>query len=210
MDDIIKENENYRVRLELDECPEKPYDDGATPILSREFRGYYGSRWEAVNKQGEPYANALNELAGRIRRELEEETIARYLRIFHGAYSVEWDSSEDFRYVAFDTTEWREEMGLTEEHMTTSNIDRSTLAEGSLEEVIAWATGDVYGVIEERKLNRHTVTVYTDPVSGDEVRKSDTSGEYWETEEAVWGYYGRKWAEQAATEAFDAQVNRQK
>lgn len=200
--DIVKENENYRVRLELDEYPEKPYDDGATPILYREFK-YYGARWEAFNKQGEDLVDELNALCGRVRREDEEEVIERYLRIFHGAYSVVFDSSEENRYISFDTAAWREEMGLTDEHLDRNpDIKRDELAEGSLKEVMAWAEGDVYGVIEERRLNRHTVTVYTDPVSGDEVRKSDTEGEYWETVESVWGYYGRKWAEQAAEEAF--------
>ncbi|QFG12151.1 Hypothetical Protein OBI_RACECAR_312 [Arthrobacter phage Racecar] len=207
--DIIKQNDNYRVRLELDEYPEKPYDDGATPILSREFGNYYGSRWEAVNKQGEDLADELNALAGRIQRELEEEVIERYLRIFHGAYSVTFDSSENCRYVSFDTADWREKMGLTDEYMEKVGkdvLDPSTLSEGSLKEVMAWANGDVYGIIVEKLLI--TFKSYHDPETNASVKEED--GEEWvEVEDgSVWGFYGREYAEEEAVRMFDAEVQR--
>jgi hypothetical protein len=202
--DIIGETDTYRVRLELDEYPEKPYDEGATPILSREFRGY-GARWEAFNEAGEDYAYILN----RVRDEVpgdEEENIERFLRIFHGAYSVTFDSSEYNRYVSFDTAEWREKMGLTDEYMESvgkDTLDPSKLSEGSLTEVLAWAEGDVYGIIEEKKLNRKSETVYTNPATGEEVRTEETDEEVWEVEESVWGYYGRKYAEEEAKSIFE-------
>ncbi|QFG12780.1 hypothetical protein PBI_MIMI_307 [Arthrobacter phage Mimi] len=203
-EDIVKENDNYRVKLVLDEYPEKPYDEGATPILSREFRGY-GSTWEEFNDAADGFAALLNRVWNEVPGD-GEENIERYLRIFHGAYSVTWDSSEYNRYVSFDTAEWREKVGLTDEYMEKvgkDTLDPSTLSEGSLKEVIAWAEGEVYGIIEERKLNRTVTKVYKDPKTGEEVKREESEGEYWETEEAVWGYYGRDYAEEEAKSIFE-------
>lgn len=199
--DIIKESDNYRVRLELDEYPEKPYDEGATPILSREFRGYR-STWEAFNEAGEEYVHIINRIAEELPGDVEEN-IERFLRIFCGTYSVTWDSSEYNRYVSFDTAAWREKMGLTDEYLERSTIERDKLSEGSLTEVMAWAEGDVYGIIEERKLNRQSTTVYTDPETGEEERTEADSGPVWDVVEAVWGFYGRKYAVEEAEGIFD-------
>lgn len=195
--DIVKENDNYRVRLEYDDSGEKPYDEGAVPILSRGFRGY-GARWEAVNDQAEGLTGLLNELWQRF----DEEQVERFLRIFLGAYSVEWESSDNCRYLAFDTAEWREKVGITDEWLNReSDIkqDRSKLAEGSLTEILAWANGEVYGWILERKLT--TYTTYKDPTTGETVR--ETESEDWEQVESCWGYYGDEYAREAATEEFD-------
>jgi hypothetical protein len=203
--DIIKENENYRVRLELDEYPEKPYDEGATPILFREFRSYGSSRWEGFNEAGEAYANALNRIWNEVPGD-EEENIERYLRLFHGTYSITWDSSEYNRYVSFDTTVWRERVGLTDEWLESNTLDRQTLSEGSLTEVMAWANGDVYGYIVERRVN--TVTQRTDYATGEPLEPVEFD-EWVDVEDgSCWGFYGRKWAEESAIEAFDAEVNR--
>jgi hypothetical protein len=205
--DIIKENENYRVRLVLDEYPEKPYDEGATPILSREFHGY-GARWEAFNEAGEGFAHALNELFDRFGRQDGEEVVERYLRIFHGAYSVTWDSSEYNRYVSFDTAEWREKVGLTDEWLNAHSTERDKLSEGSLKEVMAWANGDVYGYIVEKKLS--TYKTYTDPQTLEVVTEEEDE-EWVEVEDgSCYGFYGREWAEESAVDAFEAEVNRQK
>jgi hypothetical protein len=197
--DIVKENDNFRVRLEIDQSPEKPYDEGAVPILSREHR--WGT-FDAVNDQAEEYVSLINALYDRF----DEDVIERFIRIFLGAYSVMWDSSSNCRYLAFDTTAWREKVGLTEEWLNSTDNDRSKLAEGSLQEIMAWAEGEVYGYIVEKKFS--TVTRYIDPVTHFEV--NETEDEEWiEVEDgSVWGHYGRKWAEESATEAFDAEVKR--
>ena len=187
--DIVKENDTYRVRLEREDYAEKPYDDGATPILSREHR--YG-RWEAVNSQAEEFTGLLNELYDRF----EEDVIERFIRIFLGAYSVEWDSSSNCRYLAFDTTAWREHHGLTDEYMSgVDAIDPTKLAEGSLEEIIAWADGEVYGYILEKK--KPWTKVYED-------EDEDEAGFDWEVVESCWGFYGEKYAREEAESVFDA------
>lgn len=208
MDDynIVKENDNYRVRLEHDESGQKPYDEGATPILSREFRSYGSRRWEAVNDAGEDFTGILNEIYQRF--EDEEAIIERFAKIFLGAYSVEFDSSENNRYVSFDTAEWREKVGLTDEWLSTSDLDRTKLAEGSLTEIISWANGEVYGYIVEKKFS--TVTTYIDPESGEEVREEEDE-EWIEVEDgSCWGFYGYDYAKEEAEGAFDSEVERSK
>lgn len=194
--DIIKESDNLRVSLVHDESGEKPYDESATPILSREFRGY-NSRFEAVNEAGEDFADTLNEILHRF--DDPETVIERYLRIFHGAYSVLWDSSEYNRYVSFDTAAWRETHGLTDEYMDRVELDRSKLAEGSLSEMMSWANGEVYGYILERRVL--TFTVYTDPVTGDEIRQS--TGHEWHEVESCYGFFGYDYAKSEAEGEFD-------
>jgi hypothetical protein len=51
----------------------------------------------------------------------------------------------------------------------------------------------------ERRLN--VSKVFTDPVTGDEVRSS--SGEVWDTVDSCFGFFGYDVAKEAAEEAFD-------
>jgi len=197
--ETLKENDNFRVRLVNDESGEKPYDEGAVPILSREFRDYRG-RFEAVNAQAEDLEEVITDAFNRLNR--DSDVLARYLRIFYGAYSVMEDSSDNCAYLAFDTAAWRTEHELTDEYLDahTDVLDRKTLAQGSLNEVMAWANGEVYGYIVEKKFQ--TFTRYIDPVTGLEVRDED--GEEWIESDSCWGFYGYDVAKEAAEEAFEA------
>lgn len=193
--DIIEENDNFRARLEYDDSADKPYDEGAVPILSREF-GRYGNRFTAVNDEGEAFADLVTEAWNRLNR--DDDVLARYLRIFYGAESVLWDSSSNYAYLAFDTAAWRTEHGLTYEWLDEHGMDRQTLAEGSLKEVMAWANGEVFGYIVERRVK--TSMVRTDAVTGDVL--GTVEGEAWEEVDSCWGFYGREYAEEVAKEAF--------
>jgi hypothetical protein len=168
------------------------------PILSRDL-SYYRGAFEAVNEQAKPYEEVVTEAWNRLNR--DSDVLARFLRIFYGAYSIMEDSSSYCAYIAFDTAEWRETHGLTDEYLDAHPdvLDRQTLAEGSLSEVMAWANGEVYGYTVERRLN--VSKVFTDPVTGDEVRSS--SGEVWDTVDSCFGFYGYDVAKEAAEEAFD-------
>lgn len=194
--DIVKENDSYRVRLEHDDSGEKPYDESAVPILAHYWRGS-GYRFEAVNDAGKEFEDLISELYNRF--DNHEEVIERFLKIFLGAYSVEWDSSQEARYLAFDTAAWRAHVGLTDEWLDAHTMERGKLAEGSLTEIMAWANGEVYGWILERRLT--TYTTYKDPTTGETVR--ETESEDWEQVDSCWGYYGDKYAREVATEEFD-------
>ena len=195
--DTVKENDNFRARLEYDDAADKPYDEGAVPILSREFNRYRYV-FEGVNEQGKAYEDAVSDAWNRFNH--DDDVLARWLRIFHGASSVLWDSSSNYAYLAFDTAEWRETHGLTDEWMDAHEMDRGELAKGSLDEVMAWANGEVFGFIVERRVK--TSTIRTDAVTGDVL--GTVEGEAWEEVDSCWGFYGRESAEDAATEAFDS------
>jgi hypothetical protein len=188
--DIIEESDGYRVRLELDDSPEQPYDDGAPPIFQLDgdrsdyIKGYSA---EAFNKQAEPYLDAFRsfESTGR-----QLELFERYLRIFHGTLSVQdWHVgySGEYAYLAFDTAAWRESVGAPE----------TVAAEDYLSEVRAWAEGDVYGYIVER------FREYTKTYNDGRVEE----GEEWELVDSCYGYYGRQYAEEAAREALTDHVD---
>jgi hypothetical protein len=204
--DILKENENYRVGLMYQEYADKPDWDGQTPVLARYYRGH-SYRFEAVNEEGNEFESILTELFARFGWAKAEDIITRFLKIFYGAYSVEWDSSQEAQYVSFDTAEWRERHGLTDEHLDrhAEDLDREKLAEGTLSEWISWANGEVYGYVIEKKFA--TSTTFTDPLTGAEYTEEDE--EWVEVEDgSLWGLYGYAYAKQEAEEAFDAEVKR--
>jgi hypothetical protein len=203
--DIIEERDNYRVRLQLDNDAQEPYNDGATPIL-RIGGDYYG-RGSAVpfNKQTNGFEDAWNRLFECARNNAHHrEIFERFLKIFHGTVKVQFyneGASNEYGYVAFDTAAWREEMGLTDEQ---GLLAQSLLKEDYLDELRSWLEGDTWGYVVERKVRAITqredyaTGTALDPVEFDE----------WEEVEdgSCWGFYGREWAEQAAKEALEAEI----
>lgn len=194
--DIIEEQGNYRVRLDLDDCPDKPYDEGACPVLQVGFRRYGGREVTEFNEQAKGWGDIFEEIDRRF--EDTEGVFERYLRIFYGTKSFEVDSSDNYRYIAFDTAEWREQAGLTEEWAAKYSIDTEHIAKGSLDEVIAWANGEVYGYIVEKQVEG--TKTYTDEDMDDEEFVE------WVEVDSCWGHYGREWAEQAAKDALEQAV----
>jgi hypothetical protein len=177
--EVIEERDGYRVRLELDDSAERPYDDGAVPILQIDGGYYSGDTAEPFNKQAAGFESAYSRLGEcATSSSHHREVFARYLRIFHGAVSVqEWNVgvSREYGYIGFDTAAWRASMGITD--------TERLAAENYLQEVAAWASGDVYGYI---------------------VEKYDADADDWYeiTDGASWGFYGDEYASQAAREAL--------
>lgn len=185
MDEVLETRGKLRVRLVLDEYPEKPYDDGRSPIIRLDYLS--GWRAEAVSDIGGYVPAAIDSItAAAARWGGEPDLFERYLRIFHGTTEVEWYDRRGGGgsvYVTFDTTDWREHHGINDGR--TGAID--------IGEWRAWCEGDVYGyVVEELATWRRT-----DNESGDERQT-------WEERESLWGLYGREYAEQSAREGFSA------
>jgi hypothetical protein len=166
----------YRVALCADAEAQRPEDDGQWPILVVRNVRYSDYVAEAFNKAAEPYVEQFNELFERVR---SLRTWERYAKIFLGSQHVhEWgfNRATDASYIAFDTPEWREAVGAPED----------ISEEDPLAEIKAWLEGDVYGRIAHKRYN-------PDENLGLDEGWQDFEAGYW-----VWGFYGRKWAEEEA------------
>lgn len=181
--DVIKihrmdDGTEYRASIAIDPDPQEPYDDGAWPILRVESRryGHYDYRAEAFNRQAEAYVDKFNELWERLR---EKDAWERFCKIFLGSTRVEEygpNQRTDYSYIAFDTPEWKESVGAPDD----------LGEEDPLTEIRAWIEGDVYGVTVHKRYNP------------DSILDEDEGWTDFEAGQWVWGFYGRKWAEQAA------------
>lgn len=202
-EDVVEERDGYRVRLEHDDSPEQPYDDGAVPILTVErYR-----QVEAFNSQAEDYVHAVTEILDRH----DYETLERFVKIFYGAVKMDRWYSDGLQghYIAFDTAAWREKVGAPEDRLKDEDY---------LSEVRAWAEGEVYGYIVEKHLH-YTKTYAEDPEyseEGDEWAEVQETGYVFNKTHngydaikmgvSCWGFYGREYAEQAAREALESTI----
>lgn len=176
----------YRACLDRDTEPQEPYDDGAWPILRVEYK-HYDYVATAFNKQAVPYVDKFNELFERLRGLRNWE---RFAKIFLGATAVHeygFNRGTDYSYIAFDAKEWRESM-----EMDTPEGIAKFAEEDPLTEIKAWIEGDVWGYIIQSRWNP------------DEELEDD---EDWGDVDSCWGFYGRKWGEEAADGALTAEIN---
>lgn len=194
----------YRVRLEREENPDEPYDDGSVPLWRGEWHGVGGGgaewRVEQVGMTSFDASEvALGEAIARFRGPTEPE-VERWLKAFHGATVVETWHSGSAWYVAADTAKWREAMGVTPEQI------RKEAERGSLmAEYKSWVEGEVYGYVIERRAIAYTQVI--EPFGG-HVIGSRRQEEWVEVEDggdpsSVYGLYGYEYAVRMAEDDFD-------
>jgi hypothetical protein len=178
----------YRAVIKRDPEPSEPYDDGGWPILRiQHWRMGYPAKAEAFNDAASPYVEKFNRLTvGGYNTEVFE----RYLRIFHGVTLIrEYGRNQftDNTYIAFDTEEWRDRMGLAAPPLSN---------ETPLSEIEAWLEGDVWGIGVEKRYNP------------DEDQEPDDG---WAEDEYMgWGYYTAKHAKSEAEHALKHAVTNHK
>lgn len=200
--ETVAEKDNYRVRLELDDSPEMPYDDGAPIVLRIDRTGYSVEILNGQGKYGRPntYDDAIeNALVHWATTPSDSDwpKFEKWARAFLGTSRIDTWYSEGYQgwYVALDTAEWRRYTGWSEEDDAKA---REILArESFLAEWEAWATGEVYGYVVEKRVREETVTRELD---GTEISRDETDA--WEEVEAVGGFYGNEYATEAAEEAL--------
>lgn len=184
--DVVAEDGNARVILRRDDCPDEPYDDGASPLIRFERSGYWGLSAEQVTS-GTSYRLPENVIHAAER--FGRDTFLRYLRIFHGMRSHQKygpNGHTYYEYLTFDTQSWREEMGIDGVEHNWTDAQRADLA--NMDEYIAYLEGDVYDyTIQEREVDAAGM---------------DESGDWVDTDESCGGFYGDEWARQAALEAL--------
>jgi hypothetical protein len=180
-DDVVAtRGEDLRVRLELDNTPEPPYDEGSAPILRLDGRNHVDQVTETTNYLVHPRIMVAAQTWN-----FDDNLFIRYLRAFHGVTRTEYYASGRDRYFSFDPADWRERVGCPDpaEHPDVNPADMS--------EWEAYVEGDVYGWVVERRV---TWRREDDPtVTRDE----------WVEVESCWGFYGREYAEEAAREALE-------
>jgi hypothetical protein len=199
MGQVIDERGQYRLVLVYDEGAGEPYHDGGTPLLR------CSASWAGGLRDVEQVTNITSyRVSNRILEALQEigedrEGFERYLRIFHGMRSIVWLSNKGaYDYVTFDTQDWRDVMGLTEEYLS-EHPDVEGTGFANLDEYAAWLSGEVYGYRIERKQRWLPVNDENEVVSFLDTTEQVT----WEEEDSCYGYYGYEVAEAAAREEFD-------
>lgn len=190
---VMDDGTEYRAVIQRMEYPSPPESDGDWPILRFVHQSYrISTDVEAYNAAAGPFLDKFIELADRNYGRGVREIFERYLKIFHGTTAVRTygpNPNTDYAYIAFDTKEWRESMGIV------GNRVEDLAKEDPLEEVRAWLEGDVWGKCIQRRWNPDGKL--TDPEEG----WKDDSVDSW-----VWSFYGEKWAKQAVTEDLENEV----
>lgn len=203
--DVIDEYQDWRLFLIHDPVAEKPYNEGSTPLVQFTV-SWRGPLTDIDQVSGttdyvlpESILNAFQHFG--CEEDADREKFERYLRIFHGMRSIVWlrnNPCAGFDYVTFDTQDWRDRMGLTDEYLAQHpGVDGSRFA--NLDEFQAWLEGDVYGYRIERKQRWLPVNDENEVVSF----LSTTEMTTWEEEDACFGFYGHDVAMEAAGEAFN-------
>jgi hypothetical protein len=190
-EDVLEERNGYRVRLEQDDSPEQPYDDGAWPVLRISVSRYYPNP-EHLNASGsrphdldDTVENAVSHWqttpSGRNWKLFE-----KWLRAYLGVTRVEFFSSGDYWYVAYDSAAWRKWARVTAEQIA---------REDPLADWRAWVEGDVYGYVIEKRVTWRPVSCAAD---------DDVTMDTWEHVNSCWGFYGYDYAKEVALEEFEA------
>lgn len=180
-------NHNLRLKIEIDEYPSKPYNDGGFPIWRIEpSRGAYAAVQETdITSYVTPARldDALSQLNDE--HDLDGPFVLRYLRIFWGVTFVEMWHSGSYWYLTCDPADWREKVGVDD-----AVTQREDYTKGAFTEWKAWCEGEVYMATEQQRVQREvrTHTIYPDGDTDDDFR----SYEEWEDTEngGVGGFYG--------------------
>lgn len=182
--EILEERSGFRLRLELDEYPPEPYDEGASPLLRIDKPGWWVNRavhvdtgdWDRARVDPK-VENAALRLFDKYREHKALALLERYLRAFFGVTSTETYDSGSYLYVTYDPSAWRQAVGAPEGSV-------------SLTTYRAWCEGDCWSWVIERRETWHAASDATRTL------------QRWEVVDSCSGFYGSEWAEQAARDAF--------
>lgn len=178
----------YRARVRYMEGAENPREDGDYHIAG--VVTTYGDRYVKVADPAgdQRVSDAWNRLEYRYTWREAEPMIERYIRILGGISRL--DTPHDGpRSVWYVLPEMLSKAGFRDDELTPHKMIE--ILDAERKEYRAWAEGETYGVIIEKR----TEWFHRDD-DGIEVATMET----WETEEDVWGIIGDEWAEQEARE----------
>ena len=189
-DYVVEERGDYRVLLKPEEYAEEPYFEGGPPILRIDRR--WSRDTGHVMYYGRPTIDdsRIEEAARRWVYDLD--LLEKYLRAYYGTTVFKQygpNQATDYTYVTYDTARWREYIG----YPPGSQLPRAYAESVNMDEYQAYLEGDVYYYQVQKRVYWTT----DDPGYDDEDRWEDTP------DGTVGGFYGHKWAEEAAREALN-------
>ncbi len=195
---VVDETETHRVKLVLDDDssdmnPRTNFDGIVTGVVTIPT-----SRYAEIQDPTGTLDDAWYRLVGARPyyegRYAPRDAVAifeRYVRLLGGV--SEYDSPHDGPpAIWYVLPEYMESVGFRPEDITEEKM-REAL-EGERKEYRAWAEGDVWGIVVERKVTWQRVGSDDGPFAGIRRAHMDT----WEEVESVWGYIGQEYAEEEA------------
>lgn len=190
--EVVETRGQYRAVIHVDESPHKPDGDFFGSVIYMDRHG--GCELEAHAHSTPPEDFGLGNLWEYYR---DMALVERYLRIFWGIVGFDYFDTDHGKYVNVVTRKDLEIWGWDPDQPDTwPKHDDGTPyrpEENNLDEWRAYYEGDVWYYTIEKAV---TWTTDDDEVEDDE--RTD-----WEEIDALHGYYGQEWAEQAAREALD-------
>jgi hypothetical protein len=184
----------YRVVLGDDEGAYKPEASGQSPLLQVEPLGHGTWLAQHIQVDGRPAGSdaRIEEAAARLAG--NRGRLEGYLRGSHGARHFEWYENQDYKYLTYDTTQWRDYTGLPHE----GDLDGRLVNGGvSLSDYRAWCEGEVYYY-----LIQESMTWTTSRLPAPFNTRQEWTTVDWE-EASCGSLYGRTWVEKEAREAWD-------
>lgn len=189
-----KADGTYRLTLHTDEDAESPRelhtDSNAVSVVT-----VPGSDYLDVDKTGGPLESAWQRLVtryyvgrggGPVARQWAIDVFCRYARLVHAATVHVWEPVHGPISIWYLTPARAEALGIPEPMAC-------ILAE--IREYESWTDGDVYGYTVERRITWHRAD------------RPDVTMTTWETtDSSCWGFYGRKYAVEAACEAWEVET----
>jgi hypothetical protein len=203
--DVVETRGEYRAVIEIDDYPSEPENEGGCPILRIDdfdritSTGYGSGSAKNDGLKGNDAESALSRclsVAGNV-----SDGVAmfdRWLRIWHGGAATGYHLgySREYGYVAYTTRAMAYWWGQTDETLAA----HPEYLVPELSEWQAYCEGDVYLATVQRKVKRNTTTTTLDGQYLDETSEDD----WLDVEGPIGGYYGEKYAREAALEMLDA------
>ena len=209
--EVVETRGEYRAIIEIDQYPSEPEHDYGNPVLRVEPSGYGGGLVTTTGYGPESYRedgisggaiDALQQFVSNHGWSDGIDIFGRWLRIWHGGDATRRSGQRwgEPTYVAYSTRKMAYSWGQTDETLAA----HPEYLVPELDEWQAYCEGEVYVVSVQRRLLKRTEYVTLDdhhPVEADEQ-------EVWfDVDDTVCGgYYGEKWAREAALEALNPYV----
>lgn len=184
--EVVETRGKFRVSIHIDEAPSRPDGDFFGTVVHLDRYGRTEVMGHAYSMPAEDYG-----IGGLWDHYRDMDLMERYLRIYEGIVGFDYFDTQDGKYVNIVMPKDLEIWGWDVDKPETWPYEDP--ARSNLNEWRAYSEGDVWFWVVEK-----AVTWTTDDEDVEDDEKTQ-----WEEIDALHGYYGQEWAEQAAREGLD-------